>query len=386
VIIVHLDNIAAAEEIATGSYALVEPDIRETELRYVLDAVTSGWVSSLGPYVREFERRFAAYCGVGHGVSSCNGTAALHLALASLGIRRGDEVVVPSLTFVATAAAVAYTGATPVFAESERDSWCMDPKSLRKLITPRTRAIVAVHLYGHPADMDSILALAAEHRLPVIEDAAEAHGATYRGRKIGGLGKIAIFSFYGNKTITAGEGGILVTDDAALADRARLLANHAMDPERRYWHAEIGYNYRLSNIQAALALAQFERLEKLLERKREIFEWYGEALRGIGEVQLNPCMPWAENSYWLTCALLPRDVSSEAVMSNLRAAGIETRPFFTPMHLLPPFRNRPNRLRRLPIAEDLASRGINLPSSVKLSREDVRYIAAALIQSIRRAA
>jgi perosamine synthetase len=371
------------EEPGIASYPLVEPDIGELEFRYVLDALASGWVSSLGPYVREFESRFAAYCGVRHGVSTCNGTAALHLALVSLGVGRGDEVIVPALTFAATAAAVAYTGATPVFAESDGDTWCIDPAGIRGLITRRTRAVIAVHLYGHPADMNPILAIAREHRLAVIEDAAEAHGANYHGRRIGGLGGMAVFSFYGNKTITAGEGGMLVTDDAELAGRARLLSNHAMDPERRYWHSELGYNYRLSNIQAALGLAQFERIERLLELKRGIFKWYSELLRGIEGLELNPCMPWADNSYWLACALLPRSVSRDAVIKSMKVAGIETRPFFTPMHLLPLFHD--SGAGSLPVAEDLASRGINLPSSVKLSKEDVHYISTVLLQCIQQA-
>lgn len=379
----RLKNSVSAEGHGSRQYALAEPDIGETELRYVLDAVGSGWVSSRGPYVRELENRFAEYCDVRYGVSACNGTAALHLALASLRIGPGDEVIVPALTFIATAAAVAYTGATPVFAESDPDSWCIDPNSVRRLITSRTRAVIPVHLYGHPVDMNPILAIAEEHRLPVIEDAAEAHGSTYYGRKVGGIGTMAIFSFYGNKTITAGEGGMLVTNDAELAARARLLSNHAMDPERRYWHNEIGYNYRMSNVQAALALAQFERIEPLIERKRQIFSWYKECLSEIEGLELNPSLPWAGNSYWLTCVILPRGMPRDVVMAKLEISAVEVRPFFNPIHLLPAFRANAVKAESLAVAENLACRGISLPSGSRLDKDDVRHISGVLLQAIR---
>jgi perosamine synthetase len=383
VIPVRLNNSVRVENHDLRSYALIDPDIGETELRYVLDAVGSGWVSSRGPYVREFENRFAAYCDARYGVSASNGTAALHLALASLRVGPGDEVIVPALTFIATAAAVAYTGATPVFAESDPNTWCIDPNSVRRLITPHTRAVIPVHLYGHPADMNPILATAEEYQLAVIEDAAEAHGSTYYGRRVGGIGRMAIFSFYGNKTITAGEGGMLVTNDAALAARARLLSNHAMDPEKRYWHEEIGYNYRMSNVQAALALAQFERIEPLIERKREIFRWYKEFLSEIEGLELNPEMPWAGNSYWLTCVVLPRRVCRDAVMAKLEMSAIEVRPFFHPIHRLPAFRGNARKAESLNVAEDLACRGISLPSGARLNKDDVRHISAVLLEAIR---
>src|SRR5581483_381212 len=231
-------------------YPIAEPDIGPLERKYVLDAVRSGWVSSLGRYVIEFERRFAEFCETREAVSTCNGTAALHLALASLGIGPGDEVVVPALTFVASASAVVYTGARPVFADVDESTWCVSAETIARALSPRTRAIIVVHLFGQPADMDPILALGARRRIRVIEDAAEAHGALYRGRKVGGIGDVGVFSFYGNKIVTTGEGGMLVTGDRTLAERARFLRDHAMSPSRRYYHPEIGYNYRLTNLQA----------------------------------------------------------------------------------------------------------------------------------------
>jgi perosamine synthetase len=356
---------------------VAEPDIGDRELQYVIEAVQSGWVSSQGPFVSRFEEQFAEYCDCRYAVSACNGTAALHLALAALKVRPGDEVILPSLTFMATAAAVVYMGATPVFADSDPDTWCIAPESIRSLISARTRAIIAVHLYGHPAEMDEILALAADHRIPVVEDAAEAHGALYKGRRVGGLGTIGIFSYYGNKLITTGEGGMLVTNDKRLADRARFLANHAMHPRRRYWHPVIGANYRLSNVQAALGVAQLERIDELLLQKLKVFRWYEQFLAGSA-IELNPSGPSTRNSYWLVCALLPRGVSRDAVMRELNQRAIDTRPLFYPMHTLPPLRKYANADHPPVIAADIASRGINLPSGVKLSKADVRYVADTL--------
>jgi perosamine synthetase len=360
---------------------LVEPDITQKELQYVSDAVSSGWVSSLGPYVGKFEHAFAAYCATRYAVSTCNGTAALHLALAALKIKPGDEVIIPSLTFMATASAVAHMGAIPVFADSDPQTWCMDPESIRGLVSSRTRAIIAVHLYGHPAEMGSILALANDCNIPVIEDAAEAHGALYRSRPVGGLGSIGIFSFFGNKLITTGEGGMLVTGDHRLAKRARFLASYAMHPRRRYWHPVIGFNYRLSNIQAALGLAQLERIGQLLSKKLQIFRWYQEFL-AESELELNPSTPETSNSYWLVCALLPNKVSRDAVMRELQEYRIETRPFFYPMHTLPPFRKYAQSHPTPVVAADIANRGINLPSGVNLSEEDVYHVAHALTRAV----
>ena len=359
-------------------YPVTEPDIGPLEEQYVVDAVRSGWVSSLGRYIREFEDQFAAYCGTHFGVATSSGTTALHLALACLGVGPGDEVIVPTLTFVATANVVMYTGAKPIFVDADFETWCLDPVAVERALSSRTRAIIVVHLYGHPANMDPILSFASAHGIPVIEDAAEAHGALYKHRRVGSIGKIGVFSFYGNKLITSGEGGMLVTDDEDIAERARFLRDHAMSKERRYWHPEIGYNYRLTNLQAALGLAQLNRIDEFLNRKREIMGWYREFLNGCNDFPLNPELPWAKSSYWMVCALLPRGISQEDFMSELRSKGIDTRPFFHPIHTLPPYqglyREVSSNGNGCPKAENLAKRGINLPSSTKLSQADVEQI------------
>ena len=257
------------------------PWLSENVRRYVLDCVDSGWISSLGQYVGRFERDFATFCEARHAVATSNGTTALHLCLATLGIGPGDEVLVPDLTFVSTANVVRYTGATPVLVDSEPRTWGMDPVDARRKLTARTRAIIPVHLYGHPVDMDPFLAMAAEHRLDIVEDAAEAHGARYKGHRVGALGRIGAFSFYGNKIITTGEGGMVVTNDPALAERAAFLQDHAMDPRRRYFHPEIGFNYRMTNIQAAIGCAQLEQADAILGRRKVIAGAYDAGLAGI---------------------------------------------------------------------------------------------------------
>lgn len=344
--------------------------------RYVLDCVESGWISSLGKYVGEFEGAFARFCGAPHGVATSSGTSALHLALVVLGIGPGDEVLLPSLTFVAPANAVRYVGARPVFVEADLATWCMDPVDLRRRISSRTRAVIAVHLYGHPVDMDPVLTTAREHGIRVVEDAAEAHGARYRGRRVGALGDVGCFSFYGNKIITTGEGGMLITKDAELAKRARFLRDHAMAPERRYWHPEVGFNYRMTNIQAAIGCAQMERLDEILARKRRIARQYAEELRGVPGLTLAPCAPWAESVYWMYSVLVEDSFGMEPdqVVAELRARGIDTRPFFVPIHHLPPYRSGAT----LPVSERLAARGINLPSGTGLTEEEIGAVTAAL--------
>lgn len=257
---------------------VAEPSITQKEINYVLAAVKSGWVSSLGTYITKFEQRFADYLGVKYVLTTSNGTAALHLALVSLGIKEGDEVIIPDLTFIATANAVAYTGAKLAVVDVEEETWCIDPESIKKTITERTKMIIPVHLYGHPANMDEIKKIVEKHGLYIVEDAAEAHGAEYKDRKVGSMGDVGCFSFYGNKIITTGEGGMITTNNGKVYEKAKLLRNHAMDKNKKYWHIEIGYNYRMTNIQAALGLAQFERIDKLIEKKRQIFNWYKEFL------------------------------------------------------------------------------------------------------------
>jgi perosamine synthetase len=357
---------------------VAEPLLGEKELEYVTDCVRSGWVSSLGEYVRRFEREFAAYCGVRYGVATHNGTVALHLALAALGIGPGDEVILPTLTFVATANAVAYTGATPAFVDSEPHTWNIDPEAVARAITPRTRAIIAVHLYGHPADMDPLRALAAQHGLALIEDAAEAHGARYRGRRVGSLSDVAVFSFYGNKIITTGEGGMVLTDDAALAERCFFLGNQAKQKQNPYWHPEIGYNYRMTNMQAALGVAQLERIDELIAIRARNAVHYQRRLSALPGLTLPPCAEWAENVYWMYTVLVEDDygLDRDTLMGLLRQQGIETRPAFYPIHTLPMY----DRGQRFPVAEELGRKGINLPSGATLTPEQVDTVCDALVE------
>jgi len=352
------------------------PWLGKREEQYVLDAVRSGWISSLGKYVTRFEQQFAAFCGVQHAVSVSNGTTALHLALHALGIGPGDEVIVPALTFIASANAVSYTGATPVFADVDPITWCIDPADVARRITPLTRAVMPVHLYGHPAAMDAIRALAERHNLIVVEDAAEAHGAQVHGRRVGGLGRIGAFSFYANKTITTGEGGMLTTDDAALAARCRMLRDHAMPPEKRYWHDEIGFNYRMTNLQAAVGVAQMERIDEFLARKRQIARWYCAGLAGIPGLTLPAQAEGYVNIYWMFSVLVdaPFPLHRDALIPALREQGIDSRPFFHPMDTLPPYRAAEPR----PVSLALSRTGLNLPSSPSLTEDQVAYICAVI--------
>jgi len=346
------------------------------EEKYVLDAVRSGWISSLGRYVNRFEEDFARFCGVRNAVSVSNGTVALHLALHALGIAPGDEVIVPSLTFVATANSVHYTGATPIFADVDAETWCIDPADVARRITPRTRAIMPVHLYGHPAPMDELRTLAEEHDLWIVEDAAEGHGAQIGERMAGSLGDIAAFSFYANKIVTTGEGGMLTTDDDALAARCRMLRDHAMPPQRRYWHDEVGFNYRMTNLQAAVGVAQMERIAGLIARKRAIAARYIEHLSGLPGLTLPAERPGCTSVYWMVSPLVeaPFPLARDALILALRRQGIDSRPFFYPLDTLPPYFSPTPR----PVSLQLSRTGLNLPSSPALTDAQVDYICATI--------
>lgn len=358
------------------------PALIGREKEYVLDCIESSWISSSGKYIGLFESAFAEYLGARHAVAVSNGTVALHLALLALGVGPGDEVIVPTLTYVATANAVKYTGATPVLAESEPGTGNIDPSGIEKLITAKTRAIIPVPLYGHPCDMDPILELARKHGLRVIEDAAEALGASYKGRPCGRLADLATFSFYGNKTITTGEGGMVVTDDSALADRVRLLKGQGMDPSRRYWFPVVGYNYRMTNIQAAIGLAQLEKIDEHVGRRKEIAKWYERALAGIKGIKAPLVKSYAEHSYWMYTVLVGEEygMNRDELMAYLAGEGIETRPAFYPMHVMPVYREEGSRFRA---AEDFASRGMNLPTFHSLTLADVERIAGLIRKAAR---
>jgi perosamine synthetase len=359
---------------------IATPDISEDETKNVIEATRSGWISSQGPFVKEFESEFARYIGVKHGIATANGTVALHLALATLGIGVGDEVVVPTLTFIATANSVVYTGARPVFADSHPDYWCIDPKDVEHKITNNTKAVMLVHLYGHPCDMDSVMKLSRERGLTVIEDCAEAHGAEYKGKKVGSFGDVSCFSFYANKMITTGEGGMCLTNDDDLAEKMRILRDHGMDPRRKYWHEVVGFNYRMTNLQAAIGVAQMKKVNKLLERKRRIAHLYDRALLGTKDLVLTPSMPWARSSYWFYSVLVGNERIRERITGHLGKQGIETRPFFHPVHKLPPYYSA--TAGSLPISEQLSARGINLPGGPKITDQEVVDVASSLLKEL----
>ncbi len=350
-----------------------KPYIGPREKELVLEALDSGWVSSIGKYIDEFEVNFARYCGTRYALAVSNGTTGLHLALAALGLQPGDEVIIPDLTFVATANAVAYTGATPVLADVDPDTLCLDPASVRALITARTKAIMPVHLYGHPADMDALSEIAAAHGVAIIEDAAEAHGAEYRGRRVGGFGICGVFSFYGNKVITTGEGGMLTTNDQEFYQRARRLRDHAMSPQRRYFHEERGFNYRITNLQAALGVAQLERIDEFLDRRTEIMNWYNSEIAASDHIRLNRVKNWAKSAFWMVCLEVDwfDETRRDAFMQALKTRGIDSRPYFCTMSSMPMYK-QPS----LPVAARKAQIGLNLPSYFELTKADVRRIAS----------
>lgn len=357
---------------------VAKPDIGQEEMENVIEAVRSGWISSKGPFIQKFESEFATYIGTKHGIATSNGTVALHLALTALGIGKGDEVLVPTLTFIAVANSVSYTGATPIFVDSHPCYWCMDPSDVERKITERTKAIITVHLYGHPCDMEPIMKLTREHQQYVIEDCAEAHGAEYKGRRVGSFGDISCFSFYGNKIITTGEGGMCLTNDEELAEKMRVLRDHGMDPKRRYWHDFVGFNYRMTNVQAAIGVAQVKKIEKLIARKRQVARMYAQLLPQGSNLTLAPEMPWAKNVYWFYSILMKSNQVRETIIKYLDKQGIETRPFFHPMHSLPPY----HRALDLPISVRLSGRGLNLPSGPKITDEEVQHVAALLGQAL----
>lgn len=358
---------------------VASPALIGNEKKYVLDCIESSWISSNGAYIERFEAAFAEFCGTRHAIAVCNGTVALHVALLALGIGPGDEVIVPTLTFVATPNAVSYCGARPVFIDSEPDTWNLDVRQLESKITSRTKAIIPVHLFGHPVDMGPLLEVAARHNLFVIEDAAEAHGAEYKGQRVGGLGHIGTFSFYGNKIITTGEGGMIVTNDDALARRMRQLKGQGQDFEKRYWFPILGYNYRMTNIQAAIGLAQLEKVDWHMQRRRENAQWYQELLGQQTMLRLQPEKPWAKNAYWMNSVVLDEKfpLTRDETMNALHERGVETRPFFYPMHSLPMYQDHAAG-QTFPVAERVAARGFNLPSSANLTYADVTYVAEVL--------
>jgi perosamine synthetase len=363
------------------------PDLSGNEEKYVVEALRSTWISSTGPFVGRFEAEFAAACGTRASIAVANGTLALHLALMTLDLRPGDEVLVPSLTYIATANAVRYCGAEPVFVDVDPNTWCMDPAKLEASITRRTKGVIPVHLYGHPADMDAINRIAATHGLWVVEDAAESVFGRYKGRPTGSLARIGVFSFYGNKVITSGEGGAVTLDDPALEHRARLLKGQGVDPDRRYFFPITGYNYRLTNVACALLCAQLERANAIVERRRAIYARYRRLLGDVSGIGFQPVASWADISPWLFCITVEEGSygrTRDELMALLADEGIETRPFFKPLHRLPPFHEESRRRGEvLPITDRLGATGLNLPTYTAMSDRDVELIAGVIAKGRR---
>ncbi|MBI3034057.1 DegT/DnrJ/EryC1/StrS family aminotransferase [Candidatus Woesearchaeota archaeon] len=359
-----------------------EPTLQGNEKKYVDKCVETNWISSSGTFIEEFEKRFSKFCGVKYGVSCSNGTVALHLALASIGIGKGDEVIVPTFSIIAVSNAVLYTGAIPVFVDSEMKTWNMNPDMIEEKITEKTKAIISMHTYGCPVDMDRIRKIADKHNLKIVEDAAEAHGATYKDRMAGSLGDVACFSFYANKIITTGEGGMVVTNDEKIADKARLLRNHAFT-KPRFVHYEVGFNYRMTNIQAAIGVAQMERAGELLKGRRSNAPRYENELKGVDGITLPPECPYGTNVYWMYGILIDKDkfgMGKDEVMKELEQQGIETRSFFFPMHLQPVYKKNQaiNCGGEYPVSEKLYAQGLYLPSSSHLTNEQIKKIGIAL--------
>lgn len=368
-------------DLTSNIIPVCEPTLCGNEMKYVMDCLESNWISSAGKYIPAFEEMFAAECGCKYGVACANGTVALHLALAALDLQPEDEVILPTFTMIATINVVTYTGAKPVLVDSEMETWNMDLNQVADKITPRTRAIIPVHTYGHPVDMDPLMELAEKHGLFVLEDAAEAHGAEYKGRRAGGLGHAAGFSFYANKAITTGEGGMITTNDPEMAALTQNMRDHAFSEERHFWHKYVGFNYRMTNMQAAVGLAQTEQLDQLVEARRRNAALYTELLRDIPGLITPPEADWAKNIFWMYSILVTEEsgMNRDQWRAYLARYGIETRTFFIPMHLQPIYYND-FKGERYPVAERLCQQGFYLPSASSLTERQIRYIARLMRQ------
>ena len=362
------------------SLPISEPSLGGNELKYISDCIQTMWISSQGAYIGKFETALQEFLGAPYSLSTSSGTTALQLAIAALNIGPGDEVLIPAITFGACANAVIHAGATPVFVDVDPYTKTLDSAAARDAITEHTKAMMPVHLYGHPCDMDPIMEIATEHGLKVIEDCAEALGAEYKGRRVGTFGDVSCFSFYANKVITTGEGGMVVTGDEALYQRMGLLRDHGMSPERRYWHLEAGFNYRMTNLQAAVGLAQMECIEDFLARRLEVARVYTEGLRGLNGVTLPPEADWAKSIYWLYCIEVD-PAERDRLMARLRDKGIDTRPIFPPLHIQPAYGSCPPGA--FPVSEAYAAGGISLPSSNALCNDDAERVVEEITRAVR---
>ena len=361
---------------------LVQPELSGNELEYVTDCIQTSWISSQGKYVRQFEEKFGEYVGCLNTLAVSNGTVALHLALVALGVGPGDEVIVPDLTFAATVNAILYTGATPVLVDVDPMTMVIKPELVTAAVTNRTKAIMPVHLYGYPADLESLMAIANQYNLLVVEDCAEALGSFYQGAHVGTFGDAAIFSFFGNKTITTGEGGMLLCKNPSIRDRAKILRDHGMSPKRRYWHEEVGFNYRLTNIQAAIGVAQLEKIDYLVNRKRWLASVYKKLLVDIPHIQLpkEPHGSHSVNSYWLYTIILSKEYAHrrDEILKFLANHGIEARPAFIPMHRMPPYLQYSQSDEKYSASNHLSDGGISLPSSISITEIEIEHVCSKL--------
>jgi len=352
-----------------------QPSICGNEIKYVLDCLESTWISSKGKYILMFENAFANFIGTAHATTVCNGTVAIHLALLALGIGEGDEVIVPTLTYIASVNAITYTGAKPVFVDSLKDTWQMDPSDVKRKLTKQTKAIMAVHLYGHPCEMDSLLKISKENNIFLVEDCAGAIGSKYKGKHVGCFGDISTFSFFGNKTITTGEGGMVVTNDETLFNRSVHFKGQGLAKHRQYWHDVIGYNYRMTNICAAIGLAQLESIDFFISQKADIAKKYKASFKG-SEVEFHEVKEDVVHAYWMCSILVAKFEQRDQLRDYLANKGIETRPLFYPVHTMPMYSKM---FQRFEIAENLAGRGINLPSYPGMTDDQVSFVIKSIL-------
>lgn len=356
--------------------SIAGPWVTDSEVKYVSSVVKGGHYENAGKHVAEFEEKFAKYVGVKYAIAVNSATASLHLALLALGIGPGDEVIVPEITWISTASAVTYVGAKPVFADIEADTWCLDAADFERRIGKKTKAVIPVHVYGHPAEMRKIMAIARKNKLAVVEDAAQSVGSEYFGRKTGSFGDFAGFSFYGTKLMTTGEGGMLVTDSKKLYKKVKFINSEGKDNKKIFWHKEIGTRYAMSNMQAAMGTVQLKRISKLISKKRRIFGWYKKRLGKIDGLAMNVERKGVKNNYWMTNIIWDKKIKAnkETVMGKLSKYGIDSRPFMYPLSSMPPFKPR----KKNPVAYDISRRGLTLPSALRITENDVDFVCRAV--------
>ncbi len=359
---------------------VMSPVFNGNELKYVTECIKTNWISSQGSFISQFEEKFRDYLGVPHALAVSNGTTALHLAVLSLGIGPGDEVLVPDLTFAASINSVLYAGAVPVLVDVDKDTWTMSLESVKKALTPKTKALMPVHLYGHPCDMGPLVEFARQNGLFIIEDCAESLGSEYNGKLTGTYGDVGAFSFFGNKTITTGEGGMVVFKDRSSYELAAVLRDHGMSKEKRYWHEHIGFNYRMTNLQAAIGVAQMERVEETVVAKRSLAKRYNELIKKQNLVTTPPEASWAKNSYWLYTVLLNNGMEKkrETIMKSMLLNGIDTRPVFYPLHEMPVYSNYVLKNETYSVTSEISARGLSLPSSKELNFDQQSLIVRIL--------